>query len=558
MGLGKTIQAIGVAELLARQVDIRRVLVVCPASVKSQWRNEIQRFSERACQVVIGSGEERVAQYGSDAFFTICNYEQVLRDFSSIDRVDWDLIVLDEGQRIKNWESKTSRVITSLRSRFAMVLSGTPLENRLEDLYTIARFVDATRLGPAYRFFHRHRIVDERGKVQGYHNLDELREAIQPILLRRTRKSVLQELPQRTTEVVRIRPTEEQYIMSDEYCRRAAQVAAKKFITEMDLIRIQKYLLCARMACDSTFLVNKESPGFSSKLERIEELLAQLVQEPDRKMIVFSEWTTMLTLIEPILDKCQIRYVRLDGKVPQKQRQQLIHEFQNDPECRAIIMSNAGTTGLNLQAANTVINVDLPWNPAVLEQRIGRAHRMGQKNPVDVYLLVTEATIEERMLQTLSAKHDLALAALDMESTTNTVNLSSGMEELKKRLERLIGPKEAAPIDGSMQNKVIEETRKSAHALNERQQKVAAAGGELLGAALNLIGELVASDQPVETEVVSQIERGLADCTEANVDGKISLRVELPDQQSLKRLAASLATLLVAADSDSRSPSSDS
>ncbi len=171
-GLGKTIQGIGVAELLARLADIRRVLVVCPASLKSQWRSEINRFCGRSNRIVLGSGEERVEQYESDEFFTICNYEQVLRDHATIERIPWDLIILDEGQRIKNWESKTSRLIKSLRSPFALVLSGTPLENRLEELYTVVSFIDDRRLGPAYRFFHRHRVVDDRGRVEGYRNLD--------------------------------------------------------------------------------------------------------------------------------------------------------------------------------------------------------------------------------------------------------------------------------------------------------------------------------------------------------------------------------------------------
>ena len=551
MGLGKTIQGIGVAELLAQQAEISRVLVVCPASVKSQWRGEINRFSDRSSQIVIGSAEERVAQYNGEAFFTICNYEQVLRDLSSIERIEWDLIILDEGQRIKNWESKTSRFIKALRSRFAMVLSGTPLENRLEELYTVAGFIDATRLGPAYRFFHRHRMVDDRGKVLGYRNLDVLRESLKPILLRRTRSSVMQDLPQRTTEVVRIVPTAEQQGMSNEYCKRAAQIAAKKFITEMDLIRIQKYLQCARMACDSTFLVDKEEPAYSSKLERLEELLSQLSQEPDRKIIVFSEWTRMLDLIEPLLKQQGIHFVRLDGKVPQKKRQQIVQQFQTDPECRAIIMSNAGTTGLNLQAANTVINIDLPWNPAVLEQRIARAHRMGQKNPVDVYLMVTEDTIEERMLETLSAKHDLALAALDVESTTTTVELHSGMEELKKRLEKLIGQQPVAPVDASMQRQAEQQAAQTSQALADRREKVASAGGELLGAALNLVGELVANESEPNPQFVEQIERGLTDCSESQADGRLSLRLELPDRSSLNQLAKNLASLLVAAQDNS-------
>jgi hypothetical protein len=145
MGLGKTIQAIGVAELLAREAEVRKVLIVCPASVKAQWRGEIERFSHRGAQIVLGSMPERAAQYAGDTFFSICNYEQVLRDLRAIERVRWDLIVLDEGQRIKNWEAKTSDVIKRLRSRFALVLSGTPLENRLDELYSVVQFIDDRR-----------------------------------------------------------------------------------------------------------------------------------------------------------------------------------------------------------------------------------------------------------------------------------------------------------------------------------------------------------------------------------------------------------------------------
>ncbi len=178
MGLGKTIQGVGAAEMLAREAGISKVLVVCPASLKSQWRNEIQRFCDRSVQLVVGGAAQRAGIYENDAFFTVCNYEQVLRDILAVERTRWDLIILDEGQRIKNWQSKTARMIKGLRSPFALVLSGTPLENRLDELYSVMQFVDDRRLPPAFRFFHRHRVVDEKGKVLGYKNLDLLRERL--------------------------------------------------------------------------------------------------------------------------------------------------------------------------------------------------------------------------------------------------------------------------------------------------------------------------------------------------------------------------------------------
>ena len=543
MGLGKTIQGVGVAELLARQADIRKVLVVCPASLKSQWRNEIERFSGRSVQLIVGAGAHREAQYANGAFFTICNYEQVLRDLDAIEQARWDLIVLDEGQRIKNWEAKTSRVMKGLRSPYALVLSGTPLENRLDELYSVVQFIDDRRLGPGFRFFNRHRVVDEKGKVLGYKNLTELRENLRPVLLRRTRDSVKLELPPRTIDYVRIPPTEEQLELHSTNMRVVASVVRKAYISEMDLLRLRQALLMCRLAANSSQLVTKKPPGASSKLDRLAELFDQLFAEDDRKCVLFSEWTSMLDLIEPLLARRKLRFVRLDGSVPQKQRQQLVHEFQTDPGCKLFLTTNAGSTGLNLQAANTVINVDLPWNPAVLEQRIARAHRMGQTQPVQVFVLVTEQTIEENLLATLSAKRDLALAALDPDAAEDTVEMISGMDQLKQRLEILLGAKAEAPLDVSAQQAREAETQKLAAAQKER---VAAAGGELLGAAFKFLGELVASqtDKQPDTAMAGELRSRLAQCAEDDGTGCQRLTVTLRDRAALDNLATALAQLL--------------
>lgn len=551
MGLGKTIQGIGVAELLAREANIQRVLVVCPASLKSQWQLEINRFCGRSSQLIMGSGAERDQQYGTDVFFTICNYEQVNRDLANVEQVNWDLIILDEGQRIKNWESKTSQIVRSLKSTFALVLSGTPLENRLDDLYTVVQFVDDMRLGPAYRFFHKHREVDDRGKPIGYKKLDELREALRPILLRRTRDSVAKQLPERTDQVVRIRPTDEQLQISNSQLSIAAQIAAKKFLTEMDVLRLQKALLLARMAADSTFLIDQVTPEFSSKLERLGELLDELIADPSRKIVLFSEWKRMLDRIELKLDSIGCDYVRLDGSVPQKQRAAIVSKFQNDPNCRLILMTNAGSTGLNLQSANTVINVDLPWNPAVLEQRIARAHRMGQKNPVHVYKLVTEDTIEERLLETLASKQDLADAALDFQSDTDSVTMKSSIANIRERLEKILQPQRPAAIDESARRLVEAQTS----SIQERRQRVSAAGGQLLGAALQLVGELVQRpDQPEPAqEVVSQLTDSLTSCVQRDEVGRPQLTICLVNDEALRSLAQTLARLLVASPDENKS-----
>lgn len=555
MGLGKTIQAIGVAELLRREAGICRVLVVCPATLKSQWRSEIRRFSALDCQLVLGSAAERAGQYGNDCFFTICNYEQVLRDILAIERAPWDLIILDEGQRIKNWEAQTSRVIKGLRSRFALVLSGTPLENRLDELFSVVEFIDDRRLGPAFRFFNRHRVVDEKGKALGYKNLDELRARLAPVLLRRTRAAVMRELPPRSTEIVRIAPTAEQMELHRANLRIVSSIVRKPYISEMDLLRLRKALLMCRMSADSTYLVDKQKPGYSSKLVALDDLLGALLAEESHKIVLFSEWTTMLGLIEPLIARYGAAYVRLDGSVPQKQRQPLVERFQRDPACRLFVTTNAGATGLNLQVADTVVNVDLPWNPAVLEQRIARAHRMGQKNPVQVYVLVTESTIEESLLGTLSAKHELARAALDVESDVDHVDLASGSSELKNRLEVLLGALPGAPVDESEKARQMAEAERHA-----RRERVGLAAGELLVAAFAFVEELLptSTSQPSGSApvgapggnnvlLVDAVRQKLAECLERDADGHLKLTVTLPESAAVDRLAGSLARLLAIA-----------
>lgn len=539
MGLGKTIQGIGVAELLAREAGIRKVLVICPTSLKAQWRSELLRFTQRDCQMVLGAAKDRATQYDNEAFFTICNYEQVLRDILSIEQSPWDLIILDEAQRIKNWEAKTTRIVKGLRSRFALALTGTPLENRLDDLFSIAEFIDDRRLGPAFRFFNRHRIVDERGKVLGYRNLDQLRDQLRPVLLRRTRENVMKDLPPRTTEIVKIPPSFEQDQLHRAHKMIINTVINKPFISEMDLLRLQKALLMCRMVANSTYLVDKQPPGHSTKLERLDELLEDLAAEPGRKIILFSEWTTMLDLIEPLLNRHGLGFERLDGSIPQKKRQSLVNHFQNAADCRVFLTTNAGSTGLNLQAANTVINVDLPWNPAVLEQRIARAHRMGQKQPVQVYVLITEATIEDGLLGTLSAKKELALACLDLDSEVEMVELESGVEELRRRLEVLIGAIPEAPAEAAVRM----EREKAAAA---RREGVERAGGQLLSAAFSFLGELLpaAGETEQSAATADRLHERLTDCLDRDEQGRPRLTVTLPDDEGLRTLAASLAQVL--------------
>jgi SNF2 family DNA or RNA helicase len=416
MGLGKTVQALAAAELLRRGKGIERVLVIAPASVKYQWKTEIEKFTDLPAQVIDGLLPRRQALYASPAFFTLSSYELVLKDIRYMHELKPDLIILDEAQRIRNWTTATARTIKQLKSRYALVLTGTPLENKLEELFSVVEFVDGRRLGPAFRFLHEHRMEDENGHLVGYRGLDRIHGQLSPILLRRTRAEVLKDLPERTDQVFRVPLTPQQaapyYEQSDILAALMRKWEKQGFLSEID----QKRVLCCiqnmRMLCNSTFLFDKET-HHSPKLEEFREILMELAIEENRKVVVFSEYERMTYLAGEELRKMKIGFVSLHGGVPSRQRGALIEKFRNDPACKVFLSTDAGGVGLNLQSASAVVNFEPPWNPARLEQRIGRVHRLGQSRPVQVIHMLTADSIEERVWETLRLKKSLFAGVFD-------------------------------------------------------------------------------------------------------------------------------------------------
>jgi SNF2 family DNA or RNA helicase len=425
MGLGKTLQAIAVALLKKELFGFTKVLIVSPSSLKNQWKQEIEKFTDASAVIISGNRSKRQKIYTeSSTFFKITNYEALLRDILTVSSWKPDFVILDEAQRIKNFETKTHRAIQSIPHNHSLVITGTPLENKLEDLYSIVQFSDPTLFTPLWAFAANHFNLSKtkKNKVLGYKNLDTVYEKLQPLLIRRKKEDVFDNLPDKIENNYYIDLSEKQEEIHQGYMTSLFQIINKKVLTPMDIKRLQKILLAMRMVCDSTYLIDKET-NISPKLVELVSILKDIVVENRRKVVIFSEWTTMTYLIGNALSELGIDFVEFTGKVPVDKRQLLIDEFRENPECMVFLSTDAGGVGLNLQSTDCIINFELPWNPAKLNQRIGRVHRIGQQSEkINIINLITKNSIEEKVYAGINLKQELFDAAL--EGTGDAVDIS--------------------------------------------------------------------------------------------------------------------------------------
>ena len=410
MGLGKTLQAIGTASLLRREGYVSSVLIVCPTSLKYQWQREIKSFVGERALVIEGSQVARMKLYSDATLFKIVSYNAMAHDVRCAGELTADMVIMDEVQRLKNWDTQIARAARKIRSDYRIILSGTPLENKLEELYSVVQLVDQYLLGPYYKFRQEHILTSDNGKVIGYKGLNEVGKQVSSILLRRRKADVSLQLPARMDKNLFVPMTKEQMEIHAECQEQVARIVMKwqrmHFLSETDRRRLLTFLSQMRMVCDSTYILDQKS-RYDTKVEETMNLLESILSDEDSKVVVFSGWERMTRLIALELEKQGIGFSNLNGSVPSKQRKVLMDRFQDDPQVRVFLSTDAGATGLNLQSASYVINLDLPWNPAVLEQRIGRIYRIGQRRNIQVINLVAAGTIEERMLDKLKFKTDL-------------------------------------------------------------------------------------------------------------------------------------------------------
>ncbi|MBR6998849.1 MAG: DEAD/DEAH box helicase family protein [Prevotella sp.] len=456
MGLGKTIQAIGTAELLRREGLAEQVLVVCPTSLKYQWQREIERFvkdtehtAEHPLTLVIeGNPLKRKEQYASDVPYKIVSYNCMSNDVKMWGSLQTEVLIMDEVQRLKNWKTQISMAARKVKSDYAVILSGTPLENKLEELYSVMEFADNYCLGPYWQFKDECIVVDSGGKTIGYKNLNRVGATARQRLIRRTKKQVALQMPSRTDQNLFVPMTTEQMGMHDEYKEQVAKLVFKwrkqHFLTEKDRKKLLQFLSMMRMVCDSTYILDQKS-RYDTKVTETMSILQSVFDNGDEKVVVFSQWERMTRLIAYELDKMGVGYEYLHGGVPSVKRRDLINNFTDDPDCRVFLSTDAGSTGLNLQAGSIMINLDLPWNPAVLEQRIARIYRLGQERHVQVINLVAKGTIEEQMLGKLRFKSAMFEGVLDGGEDTIFLSNESKFTAMMDTLGEVMEEEEQKP-----------------------------------------------------------------------------------------------------------------
>ncbi|RLB87774.1 MAG: ATP-dependent helicase, partial [Deltaproteobacteria bacterium] len=408
MGLGKTVQSLAAILVHASKGP---TLVVAPLSVMNNWEQECQNFAPGLNPLIFG-GKDRQQLLDNLAPYdlVICSYGLLTIEAAKLSKVEWQTLVLDEAQAIKNRKAKRSKAAMKLKAHFRLITTGTPVENRLDELWTLFNFLNPGLLGTYHRFKQMFIVP-----IEGHQDKEasrHLRKLIRPFLLRRLKTEVLKELPEKTEITLQVEMSRDEALLYE-----AQRLRSLEKINNADDSAGQKQfqilaeLTKLRQLCCNPSLVLADADIESSKLKVFMDTVRELL-ENQHKALVFSQFVGHLTILRRALDKEKISYQYLDGSTPAKKRSERIDAFQNGRGDLFLISLKAGGTGLNLTAADYVIHMDPWWNPAVEDQASDRAHRIGQTRPVTVYRLVVKDSIEERIVDLHKEKRDLAESLL--------------------------------------------------------------------------------------------------------------------------------------------------
>ena len=427
MGLGKTVQTL--AFLRAHQA-LGPALVVCPTSLVINWENEALKFTPELKTLVL-EGADRAARFNSipGVDMVITSYALLRRDIDTLREINFSTAVLDEAQHIKNPETQNAQAAYALRATHRFVLTGTPMENSVRDLWSIMNFALPGYLGNRNDFRERYELPIARGSAPDVQR--RLSRRLQPFLLRRRKRDVAKDLPEKIEQVVLSSLTSHQRAAYDALLREIQQGlggSGKNVNAGAQRMKMLTGLLRLRQVCCDLRLVGIDKEETSAKLDLLDELLEEAI-DGEHRVLVFSQFVSMLHLIRERLEKLEIPFCYLDGST--KQRQEIVDRFQSDSAIPVFLISlKAGGVGLNLSAADTVIHFDPWWNPAVEAQATDRAHRIGQTRVVTAYKLITRDTVEEKILKLQEKKRAAIDAAIDSEEPLMTGLTTEELEEL--------------------------------------------------------------------------------------------------------------------------------
>ncbi|GAB4263805.1 MAG: DEAD/DEAH box helicase [Methylomicrobium sp.] len=412
MGLGKTIQALA---LLVDKAPNGPSLIIAPTSVCMNWENEARRFAPTLNPIVFGSGDRQRQLDNLQPYdLLICSYGLLQQEQAAdmLAQIDFQIAILDEAQAIKNIATRRSQGAMNLKAEFKVIMTGTPLENHLGELWNLFRFINPGLLGSLEQFNRRFAGPIERDK--SHQARQQLKKLIQPFILRRTKTQVLQELPPRTEIPILVELSQEEMAFYEALRRESLEILNNTDNNQPGAKHLQ--ILAAitklRRSCCNTRLANPHMALPSSKLAAFAEIVEELLDNK-HKALVFSQFVDHLQLIKEHIEQRGIAYQYLDGSTPAKDRKSRVDAFQRGDGDLFLISLKAGGVGLNLTAADYVIHMDPWWNPAVEDQASDRAHRMGQQRPVTIYRMIAKNTIEEKIVALHSHKRDLADSLLE-------------------------------------------------------------------------------------------------------------------------------------------------
>ncbi|MGF1570930.1 MAG: DEAD/DEAH box helicase [Nodosilinea sp.] len=424
MGLGKTLQALAVILTRAPQGP---TLIVAPTSVGMNWLSEAEKFTPTLNPIQFGAGDRQKLLDQLQPFdLLVCSYGLLQQDdvADMLAQVEWQTIVLDEAQAIKNAATKRSKGAMKLQGDFKVITTGTPIENHLGELWNLFRFINPGLLGSQDQFNQNFANAIERHQDKAARN--RLKKLIQPFILRRTKSQVLDELPARTEITLQVELSAPEMAFYEALRREAiAKLSETNVEAGAKHLQVLAEIMRLRRACCNTRLVKGDVALPSAKLEAFGEIMEDLISN-HHKALVFSQFVDHLTILREFLDGQAITYQYLDGSTPVKERKKRVDAFQAGQGDVFLISLKAGGTGLNLTAADYVIHMDPWWNPAVEDQASDRAHRIGQQRPVTIYRLVAKNTIEEKIVDLHRQKRDLAdslLEGADMSGKISTDQL---------------------------------------------------------------------------------------------------------------------------------------